>query len=144
MGSTVKDLRVYQKAFDVAVKIQELSNKFPQHEIYALTKQIRCSSRSVCSNLSEGYKKRIYPKHFRSKLSDADSEASETMTWLDFARAFGYIDEKDYEILYGEYEHISNMLGQMIKAPEKFAPVKVIGVTMAMLAAAAVFYALAH
>ena len=122
MSNGVKDLMVYQKAFDAAVKIQKLSYKFPPHEIYALTKQIRCSSRSVCSNLSEGYRKRIYPKHFLCKLTDADMEANETVTWLDFAKAFGYITEEEHRYLHAEYIHIGNMLGQMEKYPSKFAP----------------------
>ena len=86
-----KKLISYQKSFDLAMSIFEVSKSFPKEETYSLTDQIRRSSRSVCANISEAYRKRRYPKHFISKLTDADGENSETNTWLDFALACYYI-----------------------------------------------------
>lgn len=80
-----KELRVYQSAFDAAMQIFEHTKSWPKHEQYALTDQIRRSSRSVCANICEAWYKRKYPNHFVSKLSDACTEAGETLTWLDFA-----------------------------------------------------------
>jgi len=74
MAKDHRDLRVYQAGFESAVRIQELSKRFPVEEQYSLTDQIRRSSRSVCTNIAEAWRKRRYPKHFASKLSDADSE----------------------------------------------------------------------
>nr|WP_294949935.1 four helix bundle protein [uncultured Mucilaginibacter sp.] len=82
MTGTFKELKVYQSAFEAARNIFHLSKKFPKEETYALTDQIRRSSRSVCTNIGEGYRKRIYPKHFTSKMTDADGEATETSIWL--------------------------------------------------------------
>lgn len=80
-----KKLLAYQKAFELSMEIFELSKSFPKEETYSLTDQIRRSSRSVCVNISEAYRKRLYPKHFTSKLTDSDCENSETQVWLDFA-----------------------------------------------------------
>ncbi len=91
-----KQLLAYKKAFDLAMDIFEISKSFPKEETYSLTDQIRRSSRSVCANISEAYRKRRYPKHFISKLTDADGENSETNTWLDFALACNYISSGDY------------------------------------------------
>ncbi|WP_348647856.1 four helix bundle protein [Arenibacter sp. F20364] len=91
-----KKLLAYQKGFKIAMDIFEVSKSFPKEETYALTDQIRRSSRSVCANISEAYRKRRYEKHFISKLTDADSENSETQVWLEFAESCQYIsvDEK--------------------------------------------------
>ena len=91
--SSVRELEVYKLAFEAAMEIFELSKKFPKEEIYSLTDQIRRSSRSVCSNLAEGWRKRKYEAVFINKLTDAESEAAETQTWLEFALACKYIDE---------------------------------------------------
>ncbi|HYQ56532.1 MAG TPA: four helix bundle protein [Draconibacterium sp.] len=80
-----KNLIAYQKAFKLAMDTFEVSKTFPKEEKYSLTDQIRRSSRSTCTNIAEAYRKRCYPKHFLSKLTDSDSENSETATWLDFA-----------------------------------------------------------
>lgn len=117
-----KDLKVYQKAYRAATEIYNESKKFPKEEIYSLTDQIRRSSRSVCTNIGEGYRKRIYPKHFVSKLSDSDGECAETMIHLDFAKDCGYISEEKHNELVEEYLQIGKMLGSMMAAPEKFAP----------------------
>ncbi len=90
---THKDLEVYQMAFKAAMKIFEISKRFPKEETYSLTDQIRRSSRSVCSNQAEAFRKRRYPKSFISKLTDSESEAAETQSWLDFALNCSYITE---------------------------------------------------
>ena len=86
-----QDLLAYKKGFDLAMKILNVSKSFPKEETYSLTDQIRRSSRSVCANMAEAYRKRLYPKHFISKLTDCDAENSETQTWLEFALACEYI-----------------------------------------------------
>lgn len=117
-----KDLKVYQKAYKVAMEIYSATKKFPSEEKYSLTDQIRRSSRSVCTNIGEGYRKRIYPKHFVSKLSDSDGECAETMIHLDFAKDCGYIKEEKHKELIEEYLQIGKMLGSMMASPEKFVP----------------------
>ncbi len=117
-----RDLKVYQKAFNLAKEIFEVSKSFPVEERYSLTDQIRRSSRSVCANIAEGYRKRRYPKHFTSKITDADSETSETIVWLDFAMDFNYITKDFYDKIESEYEEIGKMLGSMADHPEKFLP----------------------
>lgn len=118
-----KDLKVYQMAYEVSMKIFELSKSFPPEEKYALTDQVRRSSRSVCSNIAEAYRKRAYPKHFSSKITDADGEASETSVWLDYARDCGYSTKETISDLLLIYEEIGKMLGSMAAKPEKFAPI---------------------
>ena len=86
-----RDLRVYQLAFRLAMEIFEESKNFPKEEKYSLTDQIRRASRSVASNIAEGYRKKRYPKMFVSKMADADGEATETQVWVDFAAACGYL-----------------------------------------------------
>lgn len=88
MKGSFKELKVYQKAYALAIKIHHISKTFPKEETYSLTDQIRRASRSVCTNIAEGYRKRRYPKHFTSKMTDADGEASETTVWLAFAKEF--------------------------------------------------------
>ena len=117
-----KDLKVYQKAYKAAMEIYNESKKFPREEIYSLTDQVRRSSRSVCTNIGEGYAKRIYPKHFVSKLSDSDGECAETMIHLDFAKDCNYITEEKHKELIDEYLQIGKMLGSMMASPEKFKP----------------------
>jgi four helix bundle protein len=92
------DLEVYNKAFDVAMRIFELSKKFPKEETYSLTDQIRRASRSVCSNLAEGWRKRRYEAAFISKLSDSEGEAAETQVWLQFAVKCGYAERSDVAV----------------------------------------------
>lgn len=116
------DLKVYQKTYKLAIEIYRISKKFPKEETYALTDQIRRSSRSVCANIAESYRKRRYVKHFIAKLTDADAEASETLVWLDFARDFGYISNTDYSSLFEGYREVGRMLGSMTQNPERFLP----------------------
>ena len=85
MSFGFKNLKVYIKAYQIAIEIFEASKAFPTEEKYSLTDQIRRSSRSVCANIAEAYRKRRYPKHFTSKITDSDAEASETIVWNDFA-----------------------------------------------------------
>ncbi len=105
-----KDLKVYQLAFNTALKIHKISKSFPTEEKYSLTDQIRRSSRSVCANIAEAWRKRRYEKHFISKLSDVEAEAAESQVWIDFAHAFGYIDEETHSELFDKFEHIIAML----------------------------------
>lgn len=95
----VEELCVYKRGFAAAMQIYELSKQWPKEERYALTDQIRRSSRAVCANIAEAWRKRRYPRHFISKLSDADAEAAETRTWLRFALHCGYLDESTFEAL---------------------------------------------
>jgi four helix bundle protein len=88
-----RELRVYKMAFESAMKLYQISRTFPKEEQYSLTDQIRRSSRSLCANLAEAFRKRIYPKAFVSKLSDSEGEAAETQNWLDFALSCKYISE---------------------------------------------------
>ncbi len=122
MTGSFKDLKVYQLAYKAAMRIFQLSKKFPKEETYSLTDQIRRSSRSVCSNIAEGYRKRIYPNHFKSKMTDADGEASETIVWLDFAKDSNYITEEEHKGLNQWYDETGRMLNSMIEHPEKFIP----------------------
>jgi four helix bundle protein len=122
MTGSFKELKVYQLAYDAASIIFTISKSFPKEETYALTDQIRRSSRSVCANIGEGYRKRIYPKHFTSKMTDADGEATETSVWLDFALDCKYISKEDHESLQAKYQEIGRMLNSMAMHPEKFAP----------------------
>jgi four helix bundle protein len=118
---THKELKVYQLAFEAAMEIFNISKGFPKEETYSLTDQIRRSSRSVAANLAEGFRKRRYPKHFISKLSDCEAEAAETQTWLDFAKECGYINSEIYDQLFDKYEHILSMLVLMESKPENWS-----------------------
>ena len=115
-----KDLIVYKTAYEAAIKIHHLTETFPNEERYALKDQIRRSSRSVCANLAEAWRKRRYPKNFISKLSDSEAEAAETQVWIDFANSFGYINGSIHTELYDQFEHIIAMLINMSKKPEKW------------------------
>jgi four helix bundle protein len=122
MDHSFKSLKVYKLSFDLAMEIFEISKAFPKEEKYSLTDQIRRSSRSVCSNIAEAYRKRRYPKNFTSKVSDADGEASETMVWIDFAFYCKYINEEIRDKLLLGYDEVGKMLGSMANNPEKFLP----------------------
>lgn len=115
-----KELKVYQEAFSAAMMIYEITKSFPTEEKYSLTSQIRRSSRSVCGNISEGWRKRRYPKLFENKLIDADGEASETQNWLDFSLVCNYVTEEKHHELYDKYNEILSMLTSMIVNSEKW------------------------
>ena len=120
MIKTFKDLIVYQKAFRLAMQIFEITKDFPKIEQFSLTDQIRRSSRSVCVNIGETWRRRMYPAHFVSKLTDADAEATETIIWLDFSLECKYLEPVIHKKVFAGYEEIGKMLGSMITSPEKF------------------------
>jgi four helix bundle protein len=107
-------LEIYRKAFETALVIFELTRKFPREETYSLTDQIRRSSRSVCANLAEAWRKRRYEAAFISKLNDVEAEAAETQTWLEFALACGYIKREVASDLSSAYERIIGTVVGMI------------------------------
>ena len=115
-----KDLDTYKLAFNAAMQIFELTKKFPVEEKYSLTDQIRRSSRSVCANLAEAFRKRKYPKSFVSKLSDSEAEAAETQVWLDFSLECNYIQIDTYKELYKKYDQILGKLVNMSLKPENW------------------------
>lgn len=118
--STFRDLKVYQKAFKLAMDIFNLTKSFPEEEKYGLTAQIRRSSRSVCSSIAEAYRKRKYPAHFISKITDADMENSETQVWIEFSLNCNYINSDTYHNLLNESEEIGKILNHMINNPKKY------------------------
>lgn len=115
-----RDLRVYQGAFAIAMKIFEVTKRFPIEERYSMVDQIRRSSRSVCANLAESWRKRRYPAHFVAKLSDAESEANETRVWLEFALSCKYITQEEFDEFDPRYDLILGQLVKMISEPEKW------------------------
>ena len=119
-AKSVRDLDVYKIAFDTAMEIFEISKKFPKEETYSLIDQIRRSSRSVCTNLAEAWRKRRYLAMFVSKLADAEQEAAETQTWLDFALRCKYTTNETFQKLDERYEHIYAMLYTMENKAESF------------------------
>lgn len=115
-----KELLIYQKAFNLAMDIREITRSFPKEEIYSLTNQIIRCSRSVCANFAEAYRRRKYPAHFLSKLTDADAENAETEVWLDFALACRYITEDEHRKLISQKEEVGKLLGDIFKNPDKY------------------------
>jgi four helix bundle protein len=113
-----RDLQVYQKAFASAMEVFELSKSFPKEETYSLTDQIRRSSRSVCANLAEAWRKRRYQAAFISKLSDSECEAAETQVWIEFAVKCNYMNRDRAEPLYRTYDEVLRTLVGMITHPE--------------------------
>ncbi len=118
--SSARDLEVYKLAFDSAMEIFEISKRFPKEEQYSLTDQMRRSSRSVCANLAEGWRKRRYKAVFVNKLTDSEQEAGETQTWLEFALKCKYINNETFKILDEKYEHIFAMLITMERKVDTF------------------------
>ena len=118
--ASYKSLLVYKKAFELAMEIFEISKRFPKEETYSLTDQIRRSSRSVCANFAEAYRRRKYPAHFMSKLSDSDAENAETEVWLDFSFACKYITNDEYKLLLAKKDEVGRLLGDIIKNPDKY------------------------
>jgi len=106
-------LDVYKKAFEVAGKIMEHSRKFPKEETYSLTDQIRRSSRSVCANLAEAWRKRCYEAAFAAKLNDSEGEAAETQVWIEFAVKCGYVKRDVAKELFDTCEEVIRMLVSM-------------------------------
>lgn len=116
-----RELKVYQLSFKIAMEIYKLSKAFPKEETYSLTDQIRRSSRSVSSNISEAFRRRKYPKSFSSKLNESEAEAAETQNWLDFALECSYISRETHQLVDKEYENIIGMLVNMQRHPEKWS-----------------------
>lgn len=112
-----RDLDVYQKSFAVSMQIFELTKRFPVEERYSLTDQIRRSSRSVCANLTEAWRKRRYEGSFLLKLNDAEAEAAETQTWLEYAVSCNYVDAAVAREIYREYDNILGKLVNMMNHP---------------------------
>jgi four helix bundle protein len=117
---TYKELNVFKKGFNQAVDIHRLTKRFPKEEQYSLIDQIRRSSRSVCVNIAEGFRKIRYRAHFVAKMTDADMENTETQIWIDFSLAFGYITEAEHLELYRKSEEVGRMLNHIIEHPEKY------------------------
>ena len=115
-----RDLLAYQKAFEQGCKIFKISLSFPKEERYSLTDQIRRSSRSVCANLAEAYRKREYLKHFLLKITDCLGENSETLVWLDFSKHHNYLEENIYLEFIALNEEITKLLMYMYNNPSKF------------------------
>ena len=117
---TFRDLTVYKKAFALMMEIFETSKIFPKEEQYALTTQIRKSSRSVCSSIAEAYRKRKYEAHFVSKSTDADMENTETQVWLDVSLSSKYISGDLYKDYIGKSEEVGRLLNHMIENPKNY------------------------
>ena len=117
---THHDLEVYQTAFDLAMQIFQISKSFPKEERYSLTDQGRRSSRSVCTNLAEAWRKRRYEASFCSKLSDAEAEAAETQVWLEFAGKCGYIKPETEQDLIASYDNVLGKIVNLINYPQSW------------------------
>lgn len=115
-----RELRVYQNAFESAMKIFGYFKNFPTEEKYSMVDQMRRSSRSVCANIAEAWRKRRYPAHFVSKLSDSEGEAEETRVWLEFSLHCRYINQQIFDELDSNYDLITGQLVKMISEPQKW------------------------
>lgn len=122
--NSVRELNVYRLAFDTAMEIFELSKAFPPEEKFSLTDQVRRSSRSVCTNLAEGWRKRKYKAVFVNKLTDAEQEAAETQTWLEFALSCKYIKAETFKELDERYEHIFAQIVTMERKADSFCKIR--------------------
>jgi four helix bundle protein len=115
-----RDLEVYQLAMGAAMTLFELSKGFPLEERYSLTDQIRRSSRSVCANIAEAWRKRRYPNAFVSKLSDAEAEAAETQVWIEFSVKSGYLPSEQADEIDRQYENIQGKVVNMLNHSEQW------------------------
>ena len=113
-----RELEVYRMCFDAAMRIFEMIKMFPRDEKLSMVDQIRRSSRSVCSNIAEAFRKRRYPGAFVSKLSDADGEAGETQVWLEFAVRCGYLKPEIGNDLFKNYDFVMGKLVRMMQRPQ--------------------------
>ena len=116
-----RDMIIYQKAFDLTMRIFFLSQKFPKEEIFGLTSQVRRSSRSVCANFGEAYRRRRYPAHMVSKLTDSDAENTEAQVHLDVAIACGHLTREEVKPLLALSEEVGVILNSLIENPDKLA-----------------------
>jgi four helix bundle protein len=119
-AKTYKETKVYKLAFEQAMEVFLTSKSFPKEEMYSLTDQVRRSSRSVCANIAEAYRKKRYPAHFISKVSDADTENSETSVWIDFSLACKYIASEKFDLMISRNEEIGRLLNHMLNNPDKY------------------------
>jgi len=117
----LETLAVFRKSFQLSTEVFQLTLSFPKEERYSLTDQVRRSSRSISANIGEAYRKRQYPKHWKSKLSDTDAECTETLVWLYHAQQCGYIEKDKLNSLKPLVKEIGKMLGYMIRHPDEFA-----------------------
>ncbi|MGB9498218.1 MAG: four helix bundle protein [Dissulfuribacterales bacterium] len=117
---TYKDLRVFQNAMDAAMLIYERTKRFPREEKYSMVDQMRRSSRSVCANMAEAWRKRRYRAAFVAKLSDAESEACETQVWVEFARRCQYLDHQECRQLDETYDLIMGQIVRMIDGADRW------------------------
>jgi four helix bundle protein len=117
---TYRELRVYQAAIDAAMSVFEMTKSFPAEERFSMVDQMRRASRSVCSNIGEAWRKRRYPAHFASKLSDCEGEAEETRVWVDLALRCKYISAEEAAQLDQSYDRILSQLVRMIEHPEQW------------------------
>jgi len=117
---THRELNVFKLSFEAGMEDFNLTKSFPKEETYSLIDQIRRSSRSVSGNIAEAFRKRRYPKHFISKLSDSEGESAETQVWLDYALACEYTDKDTHDSLSDKYDHILSMLVNMANNPDKW------------------------
>ncbi len=115
-----RDLRVYQNAMDATMEIFEITKTFPAEEKFSMVDQIRRSSRSVCANLAEAWRKRLYKAHFISKLSDSAGESDETRVWLEISLRCKYISNETFAELDSTYDLITGQLIKMMSEPEKW------------------------
>ncbi len=115
-----KDLTLFKKAYQLAMQLFRISKDFPAEEKYELTSQIRRSSRSVCSNFAEAYRRRRYKAHFLSKLSDCESENTETEVWIDFACDCEYIEKQTHDELFALNSEVRKLIFHMINNPDKY------------------------
>ena len=118
--NSYKELRVFENAMNAAMKIFELTKTFPQEEKYSMVDQMRRSSRSVCSNIGEAWRKRRYKAAFIAKLSDAESEACETQVWIEFAKRYKYLEDQICDEMDKEYDQIIGQIVRMISEPDKW------------------------
>lgn len=118
--NSYKDLRVYQQGMDLAMEIFQLSKEFPKEEKFSLVDQIRRSSRSVCTNIAEAWRKRRYKAAFIAKLSDAETEACETQVWLEFSLRCGYLNNEIANKLDQEYDQVLAQIVSMIIGADKW------------------------
>jgi four helix bundle protein len=120
LAQSYRDLEVYKDAFRLQQHIFQISKGWPAEERYALTDQVRRSSRSIGANIAEAWAKRRYPAHFLSKLTDSDGELQETLHWLDSAVACGYVADTEHKALACMAETVGKQLGSMINRHESF------------------------
>jgi len=114
------DLIAYRKGYELTMKVYHITLKFPKEERYSLTDQIRCSTRSVCANIAEAYRRRKYSNYFLSKLADSDTENAETQVWIDFSLDCKYITADEHLLLTNLNNETGKLIWYMMNNPEKF------------------------